>query len=96
MEENLKVDKDYKEAFNLGYELAKDLNLKSPMFKNIELGNSRMHTMQTGMAEYNREITQENVKDKTLGEQRNEFINKEMNSRKSKGKDKGAGFDYSI
>lgn len=57
MEENLKVDKDYMEAFNLGYELAKELKLISPMFKNIELGNRRMQAMQTGMEEYNKEIT---------------------------------------
>lgn len=64
MEENLKVDKDFKDAFNLGYELAKNLNLRSPMFKNIEFGNSRMHAMQTGMAEYNTEITQKMDKSK--------------------------------
>ncbi|MBC8769364.1 hypothetical protein H4O18_15310 [Arenibacter sp. BSSL-BM3] len=57
MEEHLKVDKDYIEAFNLGYELAKELKLKSPMFKNIELGNSRVHAIQTGMEEYSKEIT---------------------------------------
>lgn len=32
MEENLKVDEKLKKAFNLGYELAKELNLKKPMF----------------------------------------------------------------
>ena len=57
MEEHLKVDKDYMEAFNLGYELAKELKLKSPMFKNIESDNSRIHTLQMGMEEYCREIT---------------------------------------
>ncbi|MCM4152942.1 hypothetical protein DHD05_15225 [Arenibacter sp. N53] len=57
MEENLKVDKDYIEAFNLGYELAKELKLRTPMFKNIESGNSRMQAMQTGMEEYSKEIT---------------------------------------
>jgi hypothetical protein len=57
MEENLKVDKDYMEAFNLGYELAKELKLMSPMFKNIESGNRRMQAMQTGMEEYSKEIT---------------------------------------
>ena len=57
MEEHLKVDKDYLEAFNLGYELAKELKLKSPMFKNIESDNSRIHKLQMGMEEYCREIT---------------------------------------
>ena len=57
MKENLKVDKDYMEAFNLGYQLAKELNIKSPMFKNIELDNSRMHALNTGMEEYSKEFT---------------------------------------
>ncbi|MDL5512131.1 hypothetical protein QSE00_09925 [Arenibacter sp. M-2] len=57
MEEHLKVDKDYLEAFNLGYELAKELKLKSPMFKNIESDISRIHTLQMGMEEYCKEIT---------------------------------------
>ncbi|MDL5514391.1 hypothetical protein QSE00_21435 [Arenibacter sp. M-2] len=57
MEEHLKVDKDYLEAFNLGYELAKELKLKSPMFKNIESDISRIHTLQIGMEEYCKEIT---------------------------------------
>tara|TARA_R110000868_G_scaffold67966_2_gene201201 strand:+ start:2846 stop:2980 length:135 start_codon:yes stop_codon:yes gene_type:complete len=34
------------------------------MFKNIEFGNSCMHAMQTGMAEYNTEITQKMDKSK--------------------------------
>ena len=33
------------------------LNIKSPMFKNIESDNSRIHTLQMGMEEYCREIT---------------------------------------
>lgn len=57
MQEHLKVDKDYMEAFNLGYELAKELKLKSPMFKIIESDNRRMHAMYTGMEEYSKEIT---------------------------------------
>jgi hypothetical protein len=57
MEEILKVDKDYMEAFNLGYELAKELKLKSPMFKNIEPGNRRIEALQIGMEEYTNEIS---------------------------------------
>jgi len=32
MEENLKFEKKFKREFNLGYELAKELDLKAPMF----------------------------------------------------------------
>jgi len=33
MEESLKVDEKFKKAFNLGYEVAKELDLKTPMFQ---------------------------------------------------------------
>jgi hypothetical protein len=56
MNEETKIDKDYKEAFNLGYELAKELNLKFPMFKDLNLDNSRIKAMQLGMTEYDNEI----------------------------------------
>lgn len=84
MEDNLKVDKDYKEAFNLGYELAKELNLESPMFKDSESIGSRIESMQAGMAEYSGEIKYEknNQMDKS----------QDFNSKK----DKGTGLDFSI
>ncbi len=51
MEENLKVDKKYKEAYNLGYEVTKELDLKTPMFQNqsIDITNS---LIQGGMLQY--------------------------------------------
>ncbi|GAB4512555.1 hypothetical protein NYZ99_02080 [Maribacter litopenaei] len=36
MEEEIKVDEKFKHAFNLGYRLAEELNLKSPMLENQE------------------------------------------------------------
>ena len=36
MEEVIKVDEKFKHAFNLGYQLAEELNLKSPMLENQE------------------------------------------------------------
>lgn len=51
----MKVDKDYKEAFNLGYELAKELNLSSPLLNDTNPGNSRISAMQTGMIEFIKE-----------------------------------------
>lgn len=69
MSEEIKVDRDYLEAFNLGYELAKELDLKSPMFEDLSLENSRMNAMQLGMAEYDNEIARGKDKkiDPTLG-----------------------------
>lgn len=58
MEENLEVDKDYKEAFNQGYELAKQLKLTSPMFKTPNLSSiGRMKAVQEGMEQYITEVT---------------------------------------
>ena len=63
MEENTKVNKDYKEAFNQGYELSKELGLKPDVLKDLAAGNNRMQAMQDGMEQYANEITQEKEKD---------------------------------
>lgn len=57
MEENLKIDKDYKKAFNLGYELAKELNLKAPMFEEFDSSNESMNAIQDGVGAYIKEAT---------------------------------------
>ena len=67
MSDEIKIDKNYKEAFNLGYELAKELNLRSPMFNDSKIGDDRLGAMQAGMAEYSDEISQEKDKNKGLG-----------------------------
>ena len=56
MEENFKVDKDYKEAFNQGYELAKDLGLKPDILKDVSAGNHRMQAMKDGMQQYQKDM----------------------------------------
>ena len=56
MEENIKVDKDYKEAFNQGYELSKELGLKPDILKDISSGNNRMQAMKEGMEQYQVDI----------------------------------------
>lgn len=94
MNDQTKVNGDYKEAFNLGYELAKELNLKTPMFENMDLGNNRMNAMQAGMAEYSNGIAQKKKKgmDKSLGVNSNQQPNQNNNSKK----DNGKGFDMSM
>ncbi|TLP70703.1 hypothetical protein [Maribacter sp. ACAM166] len=94
MNEETKVDKDYKEAFNLGYELAKELSLKSPMFKKVSSGNNRMNAMQAGMRQYSQNIAKE--KNKELDESQ-KFDNNLLNKLKTESKkDKGKGHDMSI
>jgi hypothetical protein len=89
MSVDTKVDKDYKDAFNLGYELAKELNLKSPMFKDVSSGNDRMNAMQAGMEQYSIEKVEQKNEENTFGLNNNSGIPKEH-------KNRGKGFDLSI
>ena len=61
--EEIKVDKDYKEAFNQGYELSKELGLKPDILKDLVSGNNRMQAMKDGMEQYDKELTQEKNKE---------------------------------
>ena len=63
MSEETRVDKDYKEAFNQGYEVAKELNLKSDVLEGVSSGNNRIQAMKDGMEQYAKEVTQEKEKD---------------------------------
>ena len=60
MSEEMKVSKDYKEAFNLGYEMAKELKLKSPMFQDTKAESSHLDAMQAGMMQFHEEILKQN------------------------------------
>jgi predicted aconitase len=95
MREEIKVDKKYMEAFNLGYELAKELNLKSPMFKDINSGNERMNAMQAGMRQHGREISLHINKGTTQGLDSDKQSSLDADSLKNKGND-NKGFDLSI
>jgi len=89
MEENLKVDKEYLKAFNLGYELAKELNLKTPIFKDLDQSNDRQNAMHKGMEQYSREMAEQLNKENALGLDNRNSISKEH-------RDKGKGFNFSI
>lgn len=52
MEENLIVDEEFKKAFNLGYELAKELDLKKPMFQKEGSDISLKSPLQAGMFQF--------------------------------------------
>lgn len=86
MEESLKVDKDLVKAFNQGYELAKKLNMTSPMFRDLNPNIVRLNAMQAGMTEFCNEIAQ--AKRKNLGLKSNRGIESK--------KDKGKGFNLSM
>ncbi|MDH7911341.1 hypothetical protein [Winogradskyella sp. SYSU M77433] len=54
-----KVDRDYLEAFNQGYEVAKELGLKPDDLNGINAGNNRMQAMKDGMEQYGKDIALE-------------------------------------
>lgn len=94
MSEETRINEDYKEAFNLGYELAKELNLKSQIFKKLNSRNNRTSAMQAGMAQYDDELTKklanENLWPLAIDKK------SEINSNEDKGKQEGSGLNQSI
>lgn len=98
MKEETKIDKDYLENFNLGYELAKELNLTSPIFQDLNSENSRMKAMQEGMVQYNKDISQGKNKeiDRPLELDNEEDSYRDMSSEEGSNTDNGKGFDLSI
>ncbi|WP_026810550.1 hypothetical protein [Arenibacter latericius] len=71
MKEEIKVDRDYLQAFNLGYELAKELNLSTPMFKGLVSEDGNLKALQAGMAEFNDEFRKAkgNSYDQSVGQE---------------------------
>jgi hypothetical protein len=63
MKKEITSDKDYIEAFNQGYELAKELGLKPDVLKDLVSGNHRMEAMKEGMEQYGKELVLEKDKD---------------------------------
>lgn len=56
MKKEIISDKDYIEAFNQGYELSKELGLKSDILNDLVAGNNRMEAMKDGMEQYAKEV----------------------------------------
>jgi len=65
MKENQRIDKSYIEAFNLGYEVARELDLKTPMFRNENPSITLNSPMQAGMFQFVQD--KQAVLDKTIG-----------------------------
>ncbi|MBC7000370.1 hypothetical protein [Cytophaga sp. FL35] len=85
MGENLKVDRDYLESFNLGYELAKELKITQPMFKSANQKKIGKDAMLAGMLQY---FDEAKAKKKSLDEAKRypNNINKSDSSNKYTGK----------
>ena len=99
-EESLKVNPDYIQAFNEGYELAKELGLKPDILKDISAGNHRMEAMSDGMKQYQKDVELE----KTKSQNKQDIIppldmdsldNNYIDLTPDK-KDKGKGFDMDL
>jgi hypothetical protein len=65
-DETTTVDNDYKQAFNQGYELSRELGLKPDIIKGLSAGNNRMQAMKDGMEQYAKDQELEKGKDKDI------------------------------
>ena len=65
MDEYLKVDGKFKRAFNLGYEVATELDLKTPMFQNGSSEITLKSAIQAGIFQFVKD--KQAVLDKTIG-----------------------------
>lgn len=61
--EDIKVSEDYKQAFNEGYELSKELGLKPDILDGLKAGNYRMKAMIEGIKQYQQDISMGQNKD---------------------------------
>lgn len=87
MEENLKVDEKFKRAFNLGYEVAKELDLKTPMLKNEGSDITLKSPIQAGMFRFVQE--RQAVLDKKLNN--SNLVSKRKTIKKTFGKNRNKG-----
>ena len=86
MEEEIKIDEEFKRDFNIGYRLAEELNLKSHILENQEkiMSSNPMHLgMQQFIDEAN--LSKSKKLDNSLGQSRIDSV------KKKKGKSRGRG-----
>ena len=86
MEEEIRVDKEFKKAFNMGYRVAQELNLKTQILRDHEklVPNNPIHL---GMQQYIDEakLSVKINKNKSLGQIRDDTL------KRKKGKSRGRG-----
>jgi len=87
MEESVKVEEKFKRAFNLGYEVAKELGLKTPMFQNEGSDITLKSPMQAGMFQFVQD--RQAVINKKINKSNN--VLKRKTIKKFFGKNKGKG-----
>ncbi|MGB3149879.1 MAG: hypothetical protein WBB27_04385 [Maribacter sp.] len=86
MEEEIKVDDKFKNAFNIGYRVAEELKLKTQILKDQEklMGNNPIHMgMQQFIKEANLSLTIK--KNKSLDQSKDDTL------KRKKGKSRGKG-----
>lgn len=91
MEENLIVDKSYIEAFNLGYEVAKELDLKTPMFQNESSDITLKSPMQAGMFQFVQDRPAVLDKRKGIGKSRKTLKTNTIKKTFGKNRNRGKG-----
>lgn len=87
IEENIKVDEKFKSAFNLGYEVAKELDLKTPMLQNEGSDITLKSPIKAGMFQFVQEI--QTVLDKKIEKSNKVF--KKSSIKKTFGKNRNRG-----
>lgn len=68
MDKDLHVDDTFKQSFNDGYTLAKELGLSKDSLQNIVAGNDRMLGMVKGIEQFEKEIELKKEKERLLKE----------------------------
>lgn len=89
MEESVKVDEKFKRAFNLGYEVAKELDLKTPMFQYENSDITLKSPIQAGMFQFVRE--RQAVMDKKINNSNHLLKRKTINKTFGKNRNRGKG-----
>ena len=89
MDEDLKIDEKFKRAFNLGYEVAKELDLKTPMFQNESSDTTLKSPMQAGIFQYVKE-GQPTI-NKNIGKSKTALKSKIIKKTFGKNRNKGKG-----
>lgn len=92
-DKDLHVDDEFKQSFNDGYTLAKELGMNTNSLKDISAGNLRMIAMRKGMEQFQKETEMKKEKDKILKNMKSR--NKDLSTKPSQ-KDKDKGLDLEI
>lgn len=89
MEESEKVDEKFKRAFNLGYELAKELDLKTPMLQNESSNITLKSPIQAGIFQF--VLERQVAMDKKLNNGNHVLKRKKLKNTFGKNRNKGKG-----